>query len=117
GVCHVPSDVPNVLTGTVGELRTPHAEPAVVGERQRHDTDPGEAPTFGRGLAQHVQPALHPRQVIRLAGEELPQRFVLVAGVVAVADLQSVGRVLEVVEKLPDLWARRDELSQRSSSW
>src|SRR6266508_4823355 len=104
GVRHAPSDVPDVLTRAVGELRTPHAEAAVVGERHRDYPHASEAAALDRGLAQHVKPALHPGQVVRLAGEELPQRLVLIAGVVAVTGLQPVGRVLEAMEQLPDLW-------------
>jgi hypothetical protein len=47
---------------------------------------------------EQVKPAPQPWQIIRLVGQEALERLLLMAGVVVVARLQPVRRVLETVE-------------------
>jgi hypothetical protein len=108
--------VADVFTGPAGELRAPDAEAAVVSQRQAHHPDAGEPPSLADGNLEHLQPALHPRQIVGLTCLELGERLVLVRLVVVISQLQAVGRVLEVVEELPDRRAWLDELGQRVSS-
>jgi len=104
--------ISNVLTGTIGELSTPNTEPAVVGEGEADHTDTRETHSFIGHLANHLEPALKPRQVIRLTGDEPCQRLVFVRGVVAVAHFQAKCGVLEGAEQLTELVTQ--EQTQRS---
>jgi hypothetical protein len=104
GVRPVARQVADVLARPVGELSTPHAEAAVVGERQADHPYACEASPLGRSVADHGQPVLHPRQVVLLLGEELPQRLVLIVRVVTVAHFQAKRCVLERLEELAELF-------------
>jgi hypothetical protein len=112
GVSLVPYQIADILASTVGELGAPDPEATVVVQRQAHYPDAGEASSLGSGSAEHVQPTVHPRQVIRLTSQELGERLVFIRSVVVIAELQAVGRVSEVVEELPDSRTGFDEVGQ-----
>src|SRR4030081_3825456 len=90
----------------------PHTKAAVFGEWHGHHPNTREATTLRRCLAEHGQPALHPGPIIMLASEKLAQRLALVRCVVLIECFQAERCVLEVVEELPELRTRLDELSQ-----
>jgi hypothetical protein len=70
GFCLLAYQIPDVLTRTVRELSAPDAEAAVVIQRHRHQPNPSEAAAFFSRRTNHVKPALHPGQVIRLTSQK-----------------------------------------------
>jgi hypothetical protein len=90
--CLIPGQVADVLTG--GDVEPTDRDPLAGVVRQRSRDDPDALPllTGGVVVAEPVQPGVMLYVVVRLAGQEPPERFSPDAAVVAVADLEPARR-------------------------